>query len=62
MYYDQETYQLIVDLSDNAASAGDLDQVAICDLALLGDEDAFDECLRVIEDAEAAAFEPEIMR
>ena len=42
---------------NEAGSAGDLAQVAICDRALDGDLDACAECQRVIEDAIAAAAE-----
>lgn len=40
-------------LRDEAAAAGDLEQVAICDRALEGDDSARRECVRVIRDAEA---------
>lgn len=36
-----------------AARAGDLEQVAICEKALDGDADAMAECRRVIQDARA---------
>lgn len=42
-------------LRNNAAEAGDLDQVAVCDRALAGDDAAIAECVRVITDAEAMA-------
>lgn len=40
-------------LSTEAASAGDMAQVAICDRALAGDAEAVAECARVIADATA---------
>lgn len=40
-------------LRSEAGSAGDLEQVAICDRALRGDDDARAECARVIADAAA---------
>jgi hypothetical protein len=49
------TDEQIEALSTEAGSAGDLDQVAICDRALRGDESAKAECVRVIRDAEAQA-------
>lgn len=42
-------------LSNEAAEAGDLEQVAICDRALAGDAEAIAECARVIADAAAQA-------
>jgi len=42
-------------LRTDAGAAGDLDMVAICDRALVGDEDALSECEDVISDALAAA-------
>lgn len=44
----------IRDLRTESGSAGDLSQVAICDMALSGDAAAIAECLRVIGDARAA--------
>lgn len=44
-------------LSTEAATAGDLAMVAICDRALDGDEAAIAECARVIAEAAAAAAE-----
>lgn len=41
-------------LRNEAATAGDLEQVAICDRALAGDEAAIAECERVITDAQSA--------
>lgn len=41
-------------LRNEAATAGDLVMVAICDRALAGDEAAIAECERVISDAQAA--------
>ena len=40
-------------LRDEAGEAGDLSQVAVCDRALDGDQDARAECERVILDARA---------
>lgn len=40
-------------LRDEAGTAGDLEQVAVCDKALDGDKDAAAECARVIADAAA---------
>lgn len=42
-------------LRTEAATAGDLDQVAICDRALAGDAEALRECERVIRAAAAMA-------
>ncbi len=42
-------------LRSEAASAGDSEQVAICDRALDGDQDALAECYRVIDAAAAMA-------
>lgn len=42
-------------LRDEAGSAGDLAQVEICDRALAGDEQAIEECARVITHAAAQA-------
>ncbi len=42
-------------LRDEAGTAGDLEQVEICTKALNGDEEAWDECERVINEAIAAA-------
>lgn len=47
------TDEQIEALCSEAASAGDLEQVAICERALDGDEAARHECVRVIRDAEA---------
>jgi len=48
------TDEQIEALRTEAGAAGDLDQVAICDRALLeGDAEARAECARVIADAEA---------
>lgn len=53
MMTNEITTQEIESLSTEAASAGDLDQVAICEQALAGDEDAIAECARVIAAARA---------
>lgn len=45
------TYEQIQALRDEAAQAGDFEQVTICDLALEGDEVAIAECGRVIDEA-----------
>ena len=45
----------IQQLKNEAAQAGDIEQVAICDRALDGDEAARAECAEVIEDAQAMA-------
>jgi len=42
-------------LSNEAAEAGDLEQVAICERALSGDAEARTECARVIEYARGEA-------
>lgn len=42
-------------LRTEAASTGDSEQVAICDRALDGDQDALSECYRVIDAAAAMA-------
>lgn len=47
------TTEAVQALRDEAGSAGDLEQVAICTAAMNGDAGARDECARVI--AEAAA-------
>ena len=47
------TNETIKMLRDEAGSAGDTEQVAICTRALAGDDDAREECARVIEDAMA---------
>lgn len=49
------THEQIQALRDEAGQAGDLEQVAICDRALEGDETAIAECERVIADAAARA-------
>lgn len=54
---DRLTDDRIATLRDNAGSAGDLEQVAICNRALEGDEPARAECARVIADARAAKHE-----
>ena len=51
---DDVTDEQIAALRDEAAQAGDLDQVAICERALAGDAAARAECARVIDDAQAA--------
>lgn len=38
-------------LRDEAGTAGDLEQVSLCDRALAGDDDAWAECARVITEA-----------
>ena len=45
--------QDIRDLRDEAGTAGDLEQVAICDRALDGDDAAWAECERVITETRA---------
>ena len=47
-YYD---FDDIKKLRDEAAEAGDIDQVEICDRALGGDRAAQKECERVLENA-----------
>jgi hypothetical protein len=47
----------IAALSDEAATAGDFDQVKLCISALEGDEDAISECARVLEAAADRALE-----
>jgi hypothetical protein len=47
------TNEQIETLRAEAGQAGDLDQVAVCDAALAGDESARRKCVRVISDAEA---------
>ena len=42
-------------LADEAAQAGDLEQVAVCELALAGSASARAECERVVRAARAAA-------
>lgn len=49
------TTQEIESLRTSAGEAGDSEQVAICDLALEGDEDAIAECARVIARAQEVA-------
>jgi hypothetical protein len=44
---------IIKQLRDAAGQAGDLEQVAICDRALEGDEDARRDCAEVIDAARA---------
>lgn len=44
---------VIRDLRTEAAAAGDSEQVALCDRALDGDQDALAECYRVIDAAAA---------
>lgn len=39
-------------LRNEAGETGDLEQIEICDRALSGDEDAREECARVIADAD----------
>ncbi len=55
--YDEASAHVIQALRAEAAAAGDMAQVAICDLALDGDADAQRECLRVIADAAGAAVQ-----
>ncbi len=43
-------------LRTEAGEHGDLNQVAVCDRALAGDEDAIAECQRVIASASASAW------
>lgn len=49
------TDETIEALRAEAAEAGDMEQVALCDAALDGDEAALDACRRVIADAHAQA-------
>lgn len=49
------TNDQILDLREEAARAGDYEQVEICDLAIGGEHDARAECARVIARAEVAA-------
>ncbi len=49
------TTAAIRQLRDEAGSAGDLAQVEICDRALAGDEQAIEECARVIAHAATRA-------
>lgn len=51
------TDQQVRDLRDEAATAGDAEQVRICDEALDGDGDARAECARVIVEAQSMAAE-----
>lgn len=51
------TDRQIIALRTEAGSAGDAEQIAICDRALDGDRDARAECARVIADADAMAAE-----
>jgi hypothetical protein len=44
-------------LADEAAQAGDLEQVAVCELALAGDTAARAECERVVRAARANVAE-----
>lgn len=55
MNNDSITDEQIEALSTEAASAGDLEQVAICERALAGDDAARAECALVIGDAAAQA-------
>lgn len=43
----------IQELRTEAAQAGDTEQVTLCDRALDGDDEAYDECVRVLADADA---------
>lgn len=45
----------ITALRDEAGVAGDLEQVALCEQALAGDDEARLECVQVIRDAEGMA-------
>lgn len=45
---DNKTAGIITTLRNEAAEAGDLEQVKICDAALSGDASAHNECIRVI--------------
>lgn len=45
---DSKTESVIVALQTEAAEAGDLEQVALCEKALAGDRDAYCECIRVV--------------
>lgn len=47
------TDEQITALRNEAATAGDLAQVAVCDRALAGSRRARRECARIIADAEA---------
>jgi hypothetical protein len=54
----QDDAELITDeriqgLRDEAGAAGDAEQVALCDAALDGDDDAREACAQVINDARA---------
>jgi len=49
------TQHALAELADEAAAAGDTDQVRICLAAMHGDADALAECARVIRDARALA-------
>lgn len=51
---DNVTNSQIRALRAEAAAAGDVEQVQICDRALKQDQDARAECARVIAEAEAA--------
>jgi len=55
-----DTAKNINDLRTEAASAGDMAQVKICDRALSGDTEAIEECARVIAVAAAMTPPPEI--
>ena len=45
----------ILNLRDEAAAHGDLEQVSVCSAALTGDEAAWAECERVISEARGLA-------
>lgn len=49
----EETMERVEDLRDEAAAAGDLDQVAVCSRALAGDDAALRACIEAIADAQA---------
>ena len=53
------THNRIRALRTEAGQSGDLDQVALCDRALAGDDVALAECLRVLTNGEAAHWEEE---
>lgn len=59
---DSVTTDNIRSLRTEAASAGDLDQVAICDRALAGDRAAREDCIDAIEDAWAQAQQSDAVR
>lgn len=46
----------ITDLRAEAVQAGDLGWVRVCNAALEGDDEALTECLRFLDEADAASF------